>query len=91
MSRITHYYWISTRDENGKPYLIKGGPTEEEARMRGFELLSGADFEIKDYPTTDIRQASAFHRGVRLDNTHSLTESSRRIGHERSIKNFRRA
>jgi hypothetical protein len=84
--RILHYYWIATRDANGKPYLVKGGPDESTARLRGMELLAGADFEIKDYPTTDLSTASSYHRGKRLESTHSLALSGQRIGHERSVK-----
>jgi hypothetical protein len=87
--KILHYYWIAARDENGKPYLIKGGVTESEARTRGFEMLQGVDFEIKDYPTTDLDTASSYHRGKRLEETHSLSKSGERIGHERSIKRYR--
>ena len=87
--KILHYYWIAAKDTTGKPYLIKGGPTESEARQRGFELLEGSDFDIKDYPTTDLGTASSYHRGKRLEETHSLSKSGERIGHERSIKRYR--
>jgi hypothetical protein len=87
--RILHYYWISAKDETGKPYLIKGGADEASARARGFEMLQGADFEIKDYPTTNIQTARGYFCGKRLAETHSLRKSVQRIGHEKSIKRNR--
>ena len=81
------YYWIVTRDpETRQPYLVYGGLTENTARQKGLEILGGVDFEIKMYPTKDMRTASAFLRGKRLESTHSLEKSSRRIGHDRSLK-----
>lgn len=91
MSRDWHF-WISAND-HGKPYLIYGCPAkegEEAARMRGFELLPGIDFEIKRLPTRDIGTASSMIRGKRLEETHSLKKASRRIGHQRSIENLRK-
>ena len=84
-----YYYWIVTCSEN-RPYLVFGGADEEESRRKGLELLGGLDFEIKRYPTRDLGTASAFYRGKRLDDTHSLRESSRRIGHDRSIDRLKR-
>lgn len=83
-----YYYWVVARDQ-GKPYLIFGGADEEEARRKGLELLGGVDFELKRYPTSDLARASAFYRGVRLEETHSLKESSRRVGHNRSLRRLR--
>lgn len=85
-----YYYWIVTKDENGRPFLVFGGDDEEEARRKGLELLAGLDFEIKRYPTRDLGQASAFFRGKRLDETHSLQEANRRIGHDRSLARLKR-
>ena len=78
------YYWIVAYDQD-RPYLVFGGGDEEEARRKGLEILAGTNFELKRYPTLDLGQASAFFRGKRLDDTHSLRESSKRIGHNRSI------
>ena len=86
MSDRRYYYWLATRDENGKPYLIFGGINEEEARQKGLDMLGGLDFEIKRYPTRDLATASAFYRGVRLEETHSLSKAGRRIGHDKSLK-----
>ena len=83
-----YYYWIITQDQ-GRPYLVFGGADEEEARRKGLEILGGIDFELKRYPTRDLAAASSFYRGKRLDETHSLRESSRRIGHDRSIERLR--
>lgn len=89
MSR-KYYYWIVTRDpDTGKPYLLFGGDSEQEARQKGMELLAGLNFEIKRYPTRDQATASSFLRGKRLEQTHSLKESGRRIGHNKSLRRLK--
>ena len=82
------YYWIVTRDERGKPYLISAAmcKTESEVRQRGMEMLGGLDFEIKKYPTRDIDAASAYHRGKRLARGDGLRKSTQRLGHNRSLR-----
>ena len=85
-----YYYWLVSRDESGKPYLIFGGDSEQEARQKGLEMLAGMDFSIKRYPTRDQDTASAYLRGKRLEQTHSLKESGRRIGHTKSLKRLKR-
>jgi hypothetical protein len=85
-----YYYWLVTRDENGRPYLVFGGNDENEARRKGLEILDGMDFEIKRYPTRDLTAASSYFRGKRLEDTHSIKESSRRIGHDKSIDRIRK-
>ena len=81
------YWWLVTHDETGKRYLVFGSALgEEDARQRGFEILGGVDFEIKQYPTSDISAASQMLRGKRLEQTHSLTEAGKRIGHTKSLK-----
>jgi len=86
------YYWIAAKDETGKPYLISATmcKTEDEARQRGMEMLSGLDFEIKRYPTRDLSSAVRMLRGSRLEDTHALRTSARRQGHEKSIARLRR-
>ena len=89
--REREHWWIIAR-ENGKPYLIYACPArdgEESARQKGLELLGGIDFQLKKYPTRDVGRASSLYRGVRLENTHSLKESSRRIGHNKSLKRLK--
>ena len=85
-----YHYWITCNDpETGKAFLLYAVPAREgetAARQRGFELLGSVDFELKKYPTMDRVRASAILRGKRQEQSHSLRESSRRIGHERSIK-----
>jgi len=85
-----YYYWLVSRDESGKPYLIFGGDSEGEARSKGLEMLGGLDFDIKRYPTRDQATVSAYLRGKRLEQTHSLRESGRRIGHSKSLKRLKR-
>lgn len=80
------YYWIVSRDDqNGKPYLIFGGMSEQEARARAFEV-NLSNFEIKALRTRDQAKASAMLRGSRLESTKNLHEAARRIGHERTVK-----
>ncbi len=89
MADRKYYYWLIAQSE-GKPYLVFGGASEEEARRKGLDLLGGLDFEIKRYPTRDLGAASAFFRGKRLADTHSLRDSSKRIGHDRSLARLKR-
>ncbi len=81
------YWWIATHEE-GKPYLIlaTGCNNESEARQYGMETLGGLDFEIKQYPTRDRNQASAYYRGKRLTEGVGLHKASQRIGHNKSLK-----
>lgn len=88
MSR-RYYFWIVASDE-GKPYLLFGGNSEQEARQKGMEMLAGLNFDIKRYPTRDQGTASAYLRGKRLEQTHSLKESGKRIGHNKSLKRLKR-
>ena len=90
MSRKRSYYWLLTKDETGKPYLIYGGVSEDEARQKGFEMLSGLDFEIKSFPTRSQSTASQLCKGNKLESTHSLHESARRLGHNKSLKRIKR-
>lgn len=83
------YWWIVAQDE-GKPYLILGGSSEQESRQKALEMLGGLDFSLREFPTMDRNSASAMLRGKRLEDTHSLHESGRRIGHEKSIRRLRR-
>ena len=81
-----YYYWIIARDpETGRPYLIRGGNSEEDTRQKGLEMLAGLDFEIKRYPTCDLATASSYYRGKRLEQGEGLKRSTQRIGHGRSI------
>ena len=90
-----YHYWIVTSDpnNNNKPYLLyacSARAGENAARQRGMELLGGLDFKIKRYKTKDINTASAMLRGKRQEQTQSLSESSRRIGHKKSLKRLRK-
>lgn len=89
MRRI--YYWIYTQDETGRPYLLGKEGSEEQARQKGLELLAGGDFKIIPLPTSDYNRASAMIKGKRLESSHSLRESTRRIGRDKSFRRlFRR-
>lgn len=85
------YYWILAKDpETGRPFLIAGGETEEEARSKGLECLSGVDFEIRGLYTRNLARASQIIRGKRLEETQSLHQAKRRFGHERSLGRIKR-
>ncbi len=82
-----NYYWLICADpDSGKPFLIAGGDTEEEARQKGLEMLGGIDFEIRKLPTRNLAQASSMIKGGRLEDTHSLKRASQRLGHDKSLK-----
>lgn len=85
-SRRKYYWLLAEHPDTGRPFLIAGGNTEEEARIKGLEELGGLDFEIKPLPTTNLASASAMIRGKRLEETHSLRSASERIGHERTVR-----
>jgi len=84
-----YHYWIYALDGD-KPYLVYACPAREgenKARIKGLELLAGVDFTIKRLPTRDVGKASQMIKGsTRLPETHSLKESTRRIGHNKSLK-----
>ena len=86
----TYYYWLVCEDEDGKPYLVYGGATENEARQKGLDMLGGVDFRIKRLPTSNLRQASSFLKGSRLEKYHNLKKASKRIGHTKSIRRLKR-
>ncbi len=78
------------QDDRGKPYLIYGGRTEDEARQKGLDILGGIDFAVKMYATSNADVASSMHRGKRLEETHSLSEARQRLGHDRSLRRMQR-
>ena len=85
------FYWIIARDpETGRPYLLPGGTTEDQARQKGLELLAGVDFKLRRLPTTDIRRASQLFKGQRLEKTKSLKKAVERVGHAKSLESRRK-
>ena len=82
------YYWIVAHDaETGEDTLIFGSDHgENDARQKGLTLLSGIDFEIKQFPTRDLGTASAMYKGKKLESTHSLHEAKRRLTHEKGLE-----
>jgi len=90
MSDHRQYFWLVSKDEGGKTFLIFGSDrSEDDARQRGLELLSGAYFEVKQLPTKDLSRASSLLKGNRLERTRSLKEASKRLGHEKSLKRMK--
>lgn len=91
MSGTRYYYWISACGDDGKRYLIFGSDKSEgEARQKGLEMLGGVDFEVKRLPTRDLARASSMIRGRSLEQTHSLRQASKRIGHTKSLRRLQR-
>ena len=86
MDTKRYYYWLLCQSEEGKPFLIAGGDTEDAARSKGLECLGGIDFETRRLPTRNLARASAMIRGVRLEETHSLKRASQRLGHTKSVR-----
>jgi len=84
-----YHFWIVSHDpDTGKPYLIYGCPDrdgESACREKGIEMLGGLDFNIARYPTSNLAQASSYHRGKRLENGEGLRASTQRLGHEKSV------
>lgn len=81
------YYWITAKDpETGKPYLIAGGKTEEEARQKGLEMLGGIDFNIRRLPTISMAAASSMIKGHRLEKSKDLRKATERLGHNRTLR-----
>ncbi len=90
MARGRNHYWILAVDpDTDKPYLIYGGATEDIARQHGIEMLGQVDFEIRALPTTNLQRASSLLKGKRLEDTHSLSKASQRLGHDKSVKRMR--
>ena len=87
---MSSYYWIITRDEDGKPYIVTGGNTEEAARQSGLEMLGGLDFEIRKLPTINKDTASSYVKGSRLKETHSLKAAGQRVGRDKSLRRYLR-
>ena len=85
------YYWLICQDpDTEKVFLIAGGSTEEEARSKGLEMLSGIDFEIRGLPTRNLQTASSMVRGKRLEDTQLLSKAKERLGHNRSLDRLKR-
>ena len=85
-------YWILCKDpDTGKPFLIFGSDiSEDDARNRGIEMLSGVDFTIKALRTRNLSRASSMIRGVRLEDTHDLRSAKEKLGHDRSVQRMTR-
>ena len=85
-----HRYWWIIANYNGKPILIFGGSTEDDARLKGITELGGANFSLKELATRDPGRASQMIRGVKLEDTHNLAVSLQRQGHERTLNQMRK-
>ena len=80
-----YHYWL-TGVADGKRFLIYGADSEDRAREKGLETLSGIDFSIKKLPTSRIESASRMLKGSRLEETHNLDTATRRLKHKRIRK-----
>lgn len=75
------HYWIYIPEHQGRPLLIYGGTTEEEARGRGFQECD-CFFEVVMLPTKDRNRASSLMKGRLLHQSGDLDSSLRRLGHK---------
>ena len=84
-------WWLVARDEQGKTVLIFGSDrSEDEARQKGLEMLGGLNFDIKRLPTRNLARASSLCKGNRLEQTHDLKEATKRLTHERGLRQSRK-
>ena len=90
MTERLHFWLISHDPETGKPHLIYGGTSEDEARMKGIDWLQGIDFKIVPLRTRNLATASAQVRGKRLDAGQGLHRASQRQGHEKTVRRMLR-
>lgn len=84
-------WWLVAKDEQGKTVLIFGSDrSEDEARQKGLEMLGGLNFDIKRLPTRNLARASSLLKGNRLERTHSLKDATRKLMHERGLRQDRK-
>ena len=88
--RERQYYWLVAKDEEGKTVLIFGSESESEARQKGLEMLGGLNFDIRRLPTRNLSRASSLLKGNRLERTHDLKEATKRLSHERGLRQSRK-
>ena len=93
MTTRRRYWWIEGRClDDGKAILLFGSDrSEAEAREHALELLSGQniDWTIKMYPTRHLASASQMSKGYKLDETHNVKSSLRRVGHSKTLKRMK--
>ena len=88
---VRQYHWWLSAVIDGKPQLVYGAPDfgseggESSAREKGLAMLQGFDFRMHRYPTRNLSEASAFHRGKRLESGEGLRAATQKLGHEKSI------
>jgi len=87
------HFWIYGRNpDDGKVFLIYGCPArqgEDHCRQLALEMLGGMDFKMRRLDTRDIASASRQIKGQRLATTHDLTKSTKRLGHNKTIRRSR--
>lgn len=87
---VRQYHWWLSTSIDGRPQLIYGAPDygsnggEDAARAKGLEM-GISNFSMHRYPTRSIAEASAYHRGKRLENGEGLRASTQRLGHEKTV------
>jgi len=87
MSLAQHHYWLTGYVDDNR-FLIYGGPTEDQARQHGLEVLSGVDFEIVKLPTRHQPTASRMLKGRVLDATGDIRGATKHLRHKRLRRNF---
>lgn len=83
IERSHRQYWWLTGKLDGKTFLIFGSDvSEDDARRKGLEMLSGIDFEIKKLPTRNTARASQILKGGILEQDRDLRRATRRLRHK---------
>jgi len=83
MSYRTWFYLVAQDTASGQPYLLGKYESGKKAREIGFLKLSGqgVSFEVREYPTADLSEATRMFRHERLMKTGNITESVGRVRH----------
>jgi len=82
----SYHWWISGLTPQGKRFLLYGDPQESVCRQKALEMLSRIDFRLKRLPTRDIGKASQMWKGGSLEKSHDITDATRKLGHNKTMK-----
>lgn len=75
------HYWLIGRKSDGQPLVTYGGSTEQEARVRGFQMFEATDFDIIPLPTRDQATATSMWKRQTLEQTGNPDVAMRRTSH----------
>ncbi len=75
------YYYIITK-AGGELFVLGPYNSENEARQKGFEKLSGILYDIKKYPTRDLSRATRMAKYGRFDDDDDMDALGARAKHK---------